>query len=75
MTLEYIMQYEIWAVPPFAENSIKITLESRNDGRRATQELLRAAACVWEELATGGAYMQNTHPTTGESAEEFRAKL
>lgn len=69
------MQYEIWAVPVFAEAPIKITLKSRNDGHHAAQELLRSAACVWEGLVMGGVYVQNAHPTTGESAEEFRTKL
>ena len=72
-TLETIMEYTIWTVPVLCEDPIELTIHSNGDGRRAAQECLSAAAAVWEGLAAAGAAMLNAHPTTGQTAEEFRA--
>ena len=69
------MEYTIWAVPALCEDPIEITVHSNGDGRKATQECLSAAAAVWEGVAAAGAVMMNTHPTTGQTADEFRAFL
>ena len=55
------MEYTIWAIPALCEDPIEITVHSNGDGRKATQECLSAAV------------MMNTHPTTGQTADEFRA--
>ena len=68
-----IMEYTIWAVPALCEDPIEITVHSNGDGRKATQECLAAAAAVWEGVAAAGAVMMNAHPTTGQTADEFRA--
>ena len=67
------MEYTIWAVPALCEDPIEITVHSNGDGRKATQECLAAAATVWEGIAAAGAVMMNAHPTTGQTADEFRA--
>ncbi len=67
------MEYTIWTVPALCEAPIEITVHSNGDGRKATQECLSAAATVWEGLAAAGARMMNSRPTTGQTADEFRA--
>ena len=66
------MEYTIWTVPALCEDPIEITVHSNGDGRKAAQECLSASAAVWEGLAVVGAVMVNVHPTTGQTADEFR---
>ena len=67
------MEYNIWTVPALCEYPIKLTVHSNGKGRKAAQECLSAAAAVWEGLAGAGVTMVTAHPTTGQTAEEFRA--
>lgn len=67
------MEYDVWACID-GGNPIRITVTSDLDGKYGREECLDMAAVVWESLALRGAAMRNSHPRTGQYANEWLTK-
>lgn len=64
------MDYDVWACID-GGNPIRITVASDLDGKYGVEECLDMAAVVWESLALRGAVMRNSHPRTGQYANDW----
>lgn len=64
------MEYDVWACIDGGD-PVRITVTSDLGGKYGAEECLNMAAVVWESLALRGAGLRNSHPQTGQYANEW----